>query len=158
MADPLLQFFTQMDNLGIVVVKGRQPRMRQTSILQIPNLACCADAPKLDLDLYIQNYRGRTRFDRLFLIGRSSVTLCIDALKAAIAEAKRGRDTQRYRDAVECLRIASPSDLEANFDQKWLEQQEVANRAETARLQAELKVYKNNLIKESIRVSHDQFP
>ncbi|KAK4457466.1 COP9 signalosome complex subunit 1 [Cladorrhinum samala] len=134
MADPLLQFFTQMDNLGIVVVK---------------------DAPKLDLDLYIQNYRGRTRFDRLFLIGRSSVTLCIDALKAAIAEAKRGRDTQRYRDAVECLRIASPSDPEANFDQKWLEQQEVANRAETARLQAELKVYKNNLIKESIRMGHE---
>ncbi|KAK3996061.1 putative COP9 signalosome complex subunit 1 [Cladorrhinum sp. PSN332] len=134
MADPLLQFFTLMDDQGVVVVK---------------------DAPKLDLELYIQNYRGRTRFDRLFLIGRSSVTLCVDALKAAVAEAKRGRDPQRYREAVECLRIAAPGDPEANFDQHWLEKQDAANRQETARLVGELKVYKNNLIKESIRMGHE---
>ncbi|KAK4163449.1 putative COP9 signalosome complex subunit 1 [Cladorrhinum sp. PSN259] len=134
MADPLLQFFTMMDDQGVVVVK---------------------DAPKLDLELYIQNYRGRTRFDRLFLIGRSSVTLCVDALKAAVAEAKRGRDPQRYREAVECLRIAAPTDPDATFDQHWLEKQETANRMETARLLGELKVYKNNLIKESIRMGHE---
>jgi COP9 signalosome complex subunit 1 len=129
-----------------------------------------ADPPKFDLDLYIQNYKGeqipspahqlppdrtigRTRFDRLFLIGRSSVPLCVDALKAAIAEAKRGKDTQRYREAVECLRIAAPSEPEATFDQAWLEAQEAANQIETNRLLTELKGYKNNLIKESIRVS-----
>jgi COP9 signalosome complex subunit 1 len=130
-----------------------------------------ADPPKFDLDLYIQNYKGeqmpshadqlifsnrtigRTRFDRLFLIGRSSVPLCVDALKAAIAEAKRGKDTQRYREAVECLRIAAPSEPEAAFDQAWLEAQEAANQIETNRLLTELKGYKNNLIKESIRVS-----
>lgn len=135
-----------------------------------------ADPPKFDLDLYIQNYKGqhhgasrtptspsqpsnwtpgRTRFDRLFLIGRSSVPLCVDALKASIAEAKRGRDTQRYREAVECLRVAAPSDQDATFDQTWLEAQEKANKAETNRLLTELKGYKNNLIKESIRVSLD---
>lgn len=78
--------------------------------------------------------------------------LCVDALKASIAEAKRGRDTQRYREAVECLRIAAPSDQDATFDQTWLETQEKANKAETNRLLTELKGYKNNLIKESIRV------
>ncbi|KAL2188671.1 PCI-domain-containing protein [Thermothelomyces heterothallicus CBS 203.75] len=134
MADSLLAFFTLMDNQDGVIV--REP-------------------PKFDLDLYIQNYKGRTRFDRLFLIGRSSVPLCVDALKAAIAEAKRGKDTNRYREAVECLRIAAPSEPEATYDQAWLETQEAANKAETNRLLTELKGYKNNLIKESIRMGNE---
>jgi len=99
---------------------------------------------------------GRARFDRLFLIGRSSVHLCVEALKAAVVEAKRGRDVQRYRDAVECLRIASPSEPEATLDQTWVDAMETANRDETHRLTAELKMYKNNLIKESIRVCASQ--
>ncbi|KAK4123436.1 PCI-domain-containing protein [Parathielavia appendiculata] len=134
MADSLLAFFTIMDSQDGIIVK---------------------DPPKFDLDLYIQNYKGRTRFDRLFLIGRSSVPLCVDALKAAIAEAKRGKDTQRYREAVECLRIAAPSEPEATFDQAWLEAQEAANQIETNRLLTELKGYKNNLIKESIRMGNE---
>ncbi|KAK4043972.1 26S proteasome subunit RPN7-domain-containing protein [Parachaetomium inaequale] len=134
MADPLLAFFTAMDNQDGVIVR---------------------DPPKFDLDLYIQNYKGRARFDRLFLIGRSSVPLCVDALKAAIAEAKRGKDTHRYREAVECLRVAAPSEPEAAFDQAWLEAQETANKVETNRLLAELKGYKNNLIKESIRMGNE---
>ncbi|KAL2164445.1 hypothetical protein VTH06DRAFT_3661 [Thermothelomyces fergusii] len=134
MTDSLLAFFTLMDNQDGVVVK---------------------EPPKFDLDLYIQNYKGRTRFDRLFLIGRSSVPLCVDALKAAIAEAKRGKDTNRYREAVECLRIAAPSEPEATYDQAWLEAQEAANKAETNRLLTELKGYKNNLIKESIRMGNE---
>ncbi|KAK4137450.1 PCI-domain-containing protein [Trichocladium antarcticum] len=134
MSHHLLAFFTIMDNQGGIAV---------------------TDPPKFDLDLYIQNYKGRTRFDRLFLIARSSVPLCIDALKVAIAEAKRGADTQRYREAVECLRIAAPSEPEAVFDQAWLSNQEAANRIETKRLLTELKGYKNNLIKESIRMGNE---
>ncbi|KAK3333694.1 26S proteasome subunit RPN7-domain-containing protein [Cercophora scortea] len=135
MTDSLLAFFTVIDNQGGVIVK---------------------DAPKFDLDLYIQSYRGRTRFDRLFLIGRSSVPLCVDALKAAVAEAKRGRDPQRYREAFECLRIAAPSEPEAaTFDKAWLDNIETANQNETRRLLAELKGYKNNLIKESIRMGNE---
>ncbi|KAL2135263.1 hypothetical protein VTI74DRAFT_9143 [Chaetomium olivicolor] len=134
MADSLLEFFTLMDNQGGVIVK---------------------DPPKFDLDLYIQNYKGRTRFDRLFLIGRSSVPLCIDALKAAIAEAKRGKDTHRYREAVEHLRVAAPSEPEAIVDQAWLQAQQSANQVETNRLLAELKGYRNNLIKESIRMGNE---
>ncbi|KAK4650264.1 hypothetical protein QC762_705870 [Podospora pseudocomata] len=135
MADPLLEFFTQMDIQGGVVVQ---------------------DSPKFDLDLYIQNYRGRTRFDRLLLIGRSSVKLCVEALKAALAEAKRGRDTQRYRDVFEYLRVAAPNDPDAVFDKKWVDRQDVANHEETQRLLTELKGYKNNLVKESIRMGNEE--
>lgn len=95
---------------------------------------------------------GRTCFDRLLLIGRSSVPLCVDALKAAIAEAKKGKDVQQYRDAWECIRIAAPIEPESQWDSAWVEKTDKANKLETARLEAELKQYKNNLVKESIRV------
>lgn len=78
--------------------------------------------------------------------------LCVDALKAAIAEAKSGKDIQRYRDAWECMRIAAPDEPEAVFDQAWVTSTEKSNKVETHRLEAELKGYKNNLVKESIRV------
>ncbi|EAQ91011.1 hypothetical protein CHGG_02946 [Chaetomium globosum CBS 148.51] len=105
--------------------------------------------------LYSDPSLGRARFDRLFLIGRSSVPLCVDALKLAVAEAKRGRDTHRYREAVECLRVAAPSEPEATFDQDWLQAREEENKVETNRLLKELKGYKNNLIKESIRMGNE---
>lgn len=78
--------------------------------------------------------------------------LCVDALKAAITEAKKGKDVQRYRDAWECIRIAAPNEPESKWDPAWVEMTEKANKIETARLEAELKQYKNNLVKESIRV------
>ncbi|KAI1412920.1 26S proteasome subunit RPN7-domain-containing protein [Hypoxylon sp. FL1857] len=129
----LLEYFTAMDNQGGIIVR---------------------DAPKLDLDLYISNYKGRTRFDRLLLIGQSSVPLCVDALKAAVAEAKRGKDVSRYREAWECIRIAAPDEPEAKWDEAWATATDKANKAETHRLEAELKGYKNNLVKESIRIGH----
>ncbi|KAK5664231.1 hypothetical protein OQA88_447 [Cercophora sp. LCS_1] len=134
MSDNILKFFTLMDDQGGFVVK---------------------ESPKFDLDLYLQNYRGRTRYDRLFLIGTSSVPLCVDALKAAVAEAKRGRDIKRYNDAVEYLRLAAPKEPEAQVDQTWLDNTEQFNRNETHRLTAELKGYKNNLIKESVRIGNE---
>lgn len=78
--------------------------------------------------------------------------LCVDALKAAVAEAKQGQDVQRYRDALECIRVAAPFEPEANFDQEWVDNTERVNRAKTQNLESELKGYKMNLIKESIRV------
>lgn len=97
--------------------------------------------------------KGRTRFERLLLIGRCSTVLGVDALKAAVAEAKKGKDVYRYRDAWEMLRAAAPSEPEAQLDRAWVETTEKSNKAETHRLEAELKGYKNNLVKESIRVS-----
>lgn len=129
------------------------------------------ETPKFDLDLYIQNYKGihpspkhkrtycsdlkrpgRTRFERLFHIGRSSVPLCVDALKAAVQEAKAGSDILRYQMAVNSLSQAAPNEPEAFLDRAWMGAKEKENRDTTTHLQAELQGYKNNLIKESIRV------
>ncbi|KAG7108423.1 FK506-binding protein 4 like [Verticillium longisporum] len=126
----LTAFFHEMSELGGIVVK---------------------ETPKLDLDLYIQNYRGRTRLDRLLTIGRCCVPLCVEALKAAVAEAKSGRDVERYREIWECIRIAAPAEPEAVFDQVWADKTTTENRQQTHHLETQLKGYKNNLIKESIR-------
>ncbi|ETS76047.1 hypothetical protein PFICI_12991 [Pestalotiopsis fici W106-1] len=132
----LLSYFTLMEHQGNIILTRH------------------AEAPKFDLDLYISNYRGRTRFDRLLLIGQSSVPLGLDALKAAIVEAKNGRDTQQYRNAWEAIRAAAPGEPEAQFDQAWLDKTTKLNKAETSRLEVELKQYKNNLVRESIRIGY----
>jgi COP9 signalosome complex subunit 1 len=80
------------------------------------------------------------------------VALCVDALKAAMAEAKSDSDISRYREAWECIRVAAPGEPEAARDVAWIDRTERANKEETHRLEAELKAYKNNFIKESIRV------
>ncbi|KAI1187018.1 26S proteasome subunit RPN7-domain-containing protein [Nemania serpens] len=129
----LLAFFTTMENQGGVIVK---------------------DLPKMDLELYISNYKGHTRFDRLLLIGQSSVPLCLEALKAAVLEAKKGKDIQRYRDAWECIRLAGPNEPEAQYDEAWVHTVTKSNNSLTHQLEAELKGYKNNLVKESIRIGH----
>lgn len=96
---------------------------------------------------------GRTRLERLIFIGIWSSFLGVDALKAAVVEAKKGRDVRRYIEAQGHLLNVGPGEKEALKDQEWIEKMERENSAETQRLEAELKGYKNNLIKESIRVS-----
>jgi COP9 signalosome complex subunit 1 len=100
---------------------------------------------------------GRTRYERLILIGRCCVPLRLEALKAAIVEAKSGSDITRYKDAWQLLRSVAPDEPEAKRDDEWIESTELANRNETTRLETELKGYKNNLIKESIRVRFTPF-
>jgi COP9 signalosome complex subunit 1 len=95
---------------------------------------------------------GRTRIDRLIQIGKSSVPLCIDALKAAIAEIKKGSDVALYVEAWGCIRVAAPDDPDAQKDQAWIDRVERENKMEAARLETQLKQYRHNLIKESIRV------
>ena len=139
------------------------------------NLTLFIETPKFDLDIYIANYSGehrtiihwatafkrltcragRTRFRRLYLIGACSPVLRIEALRAAVTEARSGNDLRSYEDALQLLRRSSRgSEIEFQADSAWIEKKDKQNKAETTRLEHELKGYKNNLIKESIRVSY----
>jgi COP9 signalosome complex subunit 1 len=95
---------------------------------------------------------GRTRLERLLLIGTCSAFLGVDALKAAVNEAKNGRDIKRYLEAQTHLETIGPQEPEAVRDTQWMDQQDKQNQAQTAALEKQLKEYKNNLVKESIRV------
>ncbi|KAA8642285.1 COP9 signalosome complex subunit 1 [Aspergillus tanneri] len=113
------------------------------------------DPPKFELESYIANYTGRTRFNRLFLIGTCSTYLSIEALKSAIAEAKSNKDVSRYERTVRALAEVAPNDAEATLDKDWVDRMNKVVKAETDRLEHELKGYKNNLIKESIRMGNE---
>lgn len=78
----------------------------------------------------------------------------VEALKAAVVEAKEGRDVRRYLEAQGHLETIGPQEPESVRDQEWVDTVGKQNQAESQRLEAELKGYKNNLIKESVRVSH----
>jgi COP9 signalosome complex subunit 1 len=76
----------------------------------------------------------------------------VDALKGAITEAKALKDVGAYRAAQDLLALTGTREPEARFDKDWADRTLKENAANTKRLEDELKGYKNNLIKESIRV------
>lgn len=86
-------------------------------------------------------------------IGQCSVPLCVDALKAAVIEAKSGRNVKAYVTAQELLERLAPAQPEAKPDQAWVDRTEKENQVKTRELENQLKGYKNNLVKESVRVS-----
>ena len=86
------------------------------------------------------------------MIGTTSTYLCLEALKAAVAEAKQGKDVQRYEHALSILQEVAPQDPDALPDHVWVDRTKKQVKTETDRMEVELKGYKNNLIKESIRV------
>lgn len=57
-----------------------------------------------------------------------------------------------YKAIAGVLLEVAPDDPEAELDQAWIDKTNREVAAETIRLEGELKGYKNNLIKESIRV------
>jgi len=57
-----------------------------------------------------------------------------------------------YQAVTKALYQIVPDDPDATLDSAWISKTQAEVNKETARLEAELKGYKNNLIKESIRV------
>ncbi|RMZ76167.1 hypothetical protein DV738_g5107, partial [Chaetothyriales sp. CBS 135597] len=116
------------------------------------------DLPKFDLQQYISNYRGRTVFRRLYLIASCSAALREEAAKLAVLEARKGSDVNNFKAAVALL-ASIPGyrdrDSDGLLDQSWAVAQQKTNARETNRLENELKGYKNNLIKESIRMGNE---
>jgi len=90
-------------------------------------------------------------------IGRNSRYLGKEALRMGVQEAKRGKNVEKYKEAVACLAYISPKDSSglAELDAEWVGAREKQVKQETDKLEHELKGYKNNLIKESIRMGNE---
>ena len=78
-------------------------------------------------------------------------------MKAAVAEAKKEKDVKLYEKVASTLYSITPEDPEAVLDTAWIQKTGDEVKYLTDRLESELKGYKNNLIKESIRVSQERF-
>ncbi|KAF2747507.1 PCI-domain-containing protein [Sporormia fimetaria CBS 119925] len=114
------------------------------------------DLPKLDLESYISNYNGFARSARLLHIATLSPYLAYEALHLAITEAHdRGRNVDLYQRLVALLAKIAPTDPLATLDKDWIERTQRELKAEGDKLEHELKSYKNNMIKESIRMGNE---
>ncbi|PHH49567.1 COP9 signalosome complex subunit 1 [Ceratocystis fimbriata CBS 114723] len=124
-------------------ITGRYPLHMPTKIPKLTLYGICHD-----------KNLGRTRYERLHFIGCTSVSLCIPALKLAVAEAKNGSDVLLYKNAVKTLAKVAPNDPDATEDADWVSTTIAAVTEETARLQKELKLHRRNMNQESIRLTY----
>jgi COP9 signalosome complex subunit 1 len=113
--------------------------------------------PTWDLDQYMLNYSGHGQIHRLRFIAQKSQPLQADALKHAIRLIKETTfNVPLYQATVDQLRLSldpSAPQYAPVDDPAWVDQTLRITKSTADKLEAELKNYKNNLIKESIRVS-----
>jgi COP9 signalosome complex subunit 1 len=110
--------------------------------------------PTFDLEAYSSNYEGPLQPLRLAHIAMHCPSLSRQALSIAIKSAKSGKDVSLYRRLVTLASFLNLNDL-ATQDLEWTDRTEDANKRENIRLEQELKGYKNNLIRESIRMGQE---
>ena len=85
-------------------------------------------------------------------IGKTSSFLGHEALRLAAVEAKKGKDVTLYEQVMQLFSDIAPNDPASMKDSAWIDRTHIEAAAESQRLEGELRGYKNNLIKESIRV------
>ena len=95
---------------------------------------------------------GFLRMRRLVAIAYSSTFLSADAFRLAIRQAKEGINVELYSSLVDEFAKLLPDDPLAQKDAEWIQNQRRKAKTQTDRLEHELRQYRNNLIKESIRV------
>lgn len=111
-------------------------------------------APTFDLEAWSSNYDGPLHPLRLAHVAAHCPSLSRQALSIAITSAKKGKDVALYRRLVNLAGVLNIRDL-ATQDTDWTDRTEDGNKRENTRLEQELKGYKNNLIRESIRMGQE---
>jgi len=110
--------------------------------------------PNWDLDQYILNYTGHGQIHRLRFVALKSTPYAVDALKLAVRLIKDTTlNVALYQETVKQLQQHNAALPEAALDQAWMDYATRSSKLTVEKLEAELKNYKNNLIKESIRVN-----
>ena len=113
--------------------------------------AASAPASTLDLEAYVANYTGITRIRRLAFIASVSPLHKQSALQMAAAEAKRTTNTSVYLELIN----VSGEDGGLVRDDAWLEQVDRKVGQQLDKLEAELNQQKTSLVKENIRMGHN---
>ncbi|ORY80914.1 26S proteasome subunit RPN7-domain-containing protein [Protomyces lactucae-debilis] len=103
--------------------------------------------PTWELGAYIQNYKGYIKVKRLVHIANTFDSLRSEALQRALTALKEETmDGETYANLAKLL----PESVA--YDSTWATEITRKAQAMTVKLESELKAYKNNLIKESIRL------
>lgn len=103
--------------------------------------------PSFELETWASHYAGQLLPLRLLHVALSCPPLARQAMDLAISTAKRGADVQIYHKLCEVSKT-SP-------DMEWAARQHEINTRQLGKMESELKGYKNNLIRESIRMGQE---
>ncbi|KAJ3343392.1 cop9 signalosome complex subunit [Gonapodya sp. JEL0774] len=115
------------------------------------------DSPSFEPEQYIANYSGHGRIERLLFIADHCPMHAIEAFKLALQNLKRTPNVIRYTQTAQRLNeaLATRGAHPFQVDTVWIDQTQRSGRSTTEKLEAELKSYKSNHIKESIRMAHN---
>ncbi|GAU92725.1 hypothetical protein RvY_04772 [Ramazzottius varieornatus] len=128
-------------------------------------LSFTVDNPNLDLDAFISPYTGMIKTLRLQHIAKHCPQLRVEALKIALKNiVAASQATGMYTKLYEELSAAIQSGLKGEdgdatlppFDETWVKETKRNHDAKMEKLEHDLKNYKANSIKESIRRGHDE--
>lgn len=106
-----------------------------------------------DLDAYASRYYGRGKIQRLRFIAEKSSHLRKEALRLAVLEARKGRDTRLYKDIV--AQAEEPLGGGIEMDNSWIRETDRWAAKELEKLRRELEDNKQQEIKEVIRTGHN---
>mmetsp|Transcript_27249 Transcript_27249/g.45593 ORF Transcript_27249/g.45593 Transcript_27249/m.45593 type:complete len:412 (-) Transcript_27249:404-1639(-) len=107
-----------------------------------------------DLEGYISNYTGHAKFQRLrFIAEKVGLPLELEALRMAADEVKKGENTALYSEIIE--KIGGRLGDAYQIDKEWIAKVDRESAKRLEKLELELNQYKANLIKESIRMGHN---
>ena len=113
------------------------------------------DLPPVDVESITTGYGPHTAVPRLLFIAERSDddALKLDALRAAHDVLKQGDNTRVYTSVVE--KIAGRLGASHEMDKEWVHEVDKRAAKKQEVLDAELNGYKTNMIKESIRMGHN---
>lgn len=109
--------------------------------------------PSIDLESYAGLYRGRSKILRLQHIAHTDQDLELDALRLAVIEAKKGRDSVLYKNLV--TQLAGRGGPLSELDEKWIAKHDKDAVKELDRLRRELDEIKEQNSKEAVRMAHN---
>jgi len=121
------------------------------------------DNPTLDLDAYASNYKGIAKLQRLLYVAKHCPTYANDVLRMCAGAVKSTHNVDMYREIMTRLTEtfnqedggAGAPGQQPDVDNHWLETTTKRAIQKLDKLDQDLKTYKNNSIKESIRRGHD---
>jgi len=115
-------------------------------------MATPASNSNFDVEAYIGNYQGFTRLKRMSHIASQNSTLKPDVLRAAIDEVRNTTNTSMY---LELIAMAADTAGASVRDDAWVEAEDKRASQRLEKLENDLGQHKTSLVKESIRMGHN---
>lgn len=107
-----------------------------------------------DLDAYASRYHGRGKIQRLCFIAERTPESALNAYRAAVNEAKKGRDSALYKQIVTAAKTSLGDKIE-DIDSAWVRNVDQWAAKQLEKLRHELEENKQNENKEVIRTGHN---